>query len=59
MTLIRKLLRKRTYVKPLDNALFSSVWLVQYQRNAIQQFFDDRRRYGWRVAVYNLRETLR
>jgi hypothetical protein len=51
------LFRKQTHVKPLASGLFSEQWLIVYQ-TPLQAFRDDRRRYGWRVAWYNLRRTL-
>jgi hypothetical protein len=56
--MIKKLLKRRIHVYPLDNTLFSDLW-VEAEMNAIQAFFSDRRRYGWHVAVYNLIWILR
>ncbi len=58
MNTIRKLFKRRVHALPIDNGLFADTFIV-VQLNAFQVFFDNWRRYGWQVAVYNFRALLR
>lgn len=56
--MLRKLLKRNVYVKPVDLGLFNECWIVA-EMNMIQSFVDDARRYSLRLAVTNLRDALR
>lgn len=53
--MLRRLFKRRVCVKPV--AINRDQWLVT-EENGVSSFFDDWRRYGLRVAFFNLRAIL-
>jgi hypothetical protein len=59
MKALKRLFKKSTYVKPLHaDGLFSDIYITR-EGTPLQEFFDDWRRSGLRVAWHNLRWMMR
>ena len=56
--MIHKLLTQKIHVKPVKSNSDIDGWLV-VKHTAIQAFFDDWRRYGFKIAYLNLMEMLK
>ncbi len=57
MRFVKRLFTKSLHVKPTVANRDAAQWLV-VNHTPLTAFVDDLRRYGWRVAVYNLKEQL-